>query len=90
MFANKLRWTEAYMLAIFTLVEAPQMAGMNIKAALMQNMMIMVSYYTFHFYSIEAKYTHLDTSISVLQQLQPRIDTFVQLMLWKLYKIFFL
>ena len=41
------------------------------------------------FIAIETNYTHLDTSIPVLQQIQLWIDTFVQLMLWKLSKIFF-
>ena len=41
------------------------------------------------FTAIDANYTHLDTSIPVLQQLQPWIDTFIRLMLWKLSKIFF-
>ena len=41
------------------------------------------------FTAIDANYTHLDTSIPVLQQLQPCIDTFIRLMLWKLSKIFF-
>ena len=49
--------------ASFTLVEAPYLAGINIRDALLQNILIMATYYTFYFYSIQAKYTHLDTSI---------------------------
>ena len=41
------------------------------------------------FTAILAKYTHLDTSIPVLQQLQPWIDTFVQLILRNNLKSFF-
>ena len=63
-------------------------AGMNIKDALLQNIMIMASYCSI-FTAIDANYTHLDTSIPVLQQLQPWIDTFIRLILWKLSKIFF-
>ena len=46
-------------------------AGMNIKDALLQNTMIMDSYCMFYFTAMDANYTHLDTSIPVLQQLQP-------------------
>ena len=70
-------------LASFTLVEAPYLAGINIRDALFQNIMIMTIYCMFYFTDIQAKYKHLATSIPVLQQLQPWIDTFVQLMLWK-------
>ena len=41
------------------------------------------------FTAIQAKYTHLDTSIPVLQQLQPWMDTFVQLILRNNLKSFF-
>ena len=57
-------------------------AGMNIKHALLQNIIIMTTTVCSIFTAIEAKYTHLDTSIPVVQQLQPWIDTFIQLMLW--------
>ena len=59
--------------------------GMNIKDALLQYIMIMAIYCIIYMYftAIEAKYTRIDTSIPVLQQLQTWIDTFIQLMLWK-------
>ena len=48
-------------------IKAYTSAGMNIKEALLQNIMItrMASYCMFYFCS----HTHLDTSIPVLQQL---------------------
>ena len=61
----------------------PYLAGINIRDALLQNIMIMATSACSIFTAIQAKYTHLDTSIPVLQQLQPWIDTFVQLMLQK-------
>ena len=66
--ANKFRWMKAYILASFTLVEAPYLAGINISDALLQNIMIMAIYCMFYFTVIQAKYTHLDTSIPALQQ----------------------
>ena len=51
MYANKFRWTKAYILAIFTLVEALASAGMNIKDALLQNIMIMAICCMFYSYS---------------------------------------
>ena len=66
-------------LASFTLAEAPYLAGINIRDALLQIIMIMTIYCMVYFYS----HTSLDTSIPVLQQLQPWIDTYVQLMLRK-------
>ena len=38
-------------LASFTLVEAPYLAGINIRDALLQNIMIMAIYCMFYFYS---------------------------------------
>ena len=38
-------------LASFTLVEAPYLAGINIRDALLQNIMIMTIYCMFYFYS---------------------------------------
>ena len=67
MYASKFRWTKGYILAIFALFEAPYF-GMH---ALMQNIMIMASSVCSIFTAIDANYTHLDTSIHVLQQLQP-------------------
>ena len=42
------------------------------------------------FTAIDANYTYFYTLIPVLQQLQLWIDTFIQLLLWKLSKVFFL
>ena len=39
-------------LASFTLDEAPYLAGINIKDALLQNIMIMTIYCMFYFYSL--------------------------------------
>ena len=64
-------------LASFTLVEAPYLAGINIRDALLQNIMIMTIYCMSCFTAIQARYTHLDTLIPVLQQLQPWIDLYI-------------
>ena len=49
--ANKFRWIKAYILASFTLVEVPYLAGINISDVLLQNIMIMATYCMFYFYS---------------------------------------
>ena len=45
------RWTKAYTLACFTVVKDPYLAGINIKDVLLQNIMILATYYMFYFYS---------------------------------------
>ena len=64
-------------------------AGMNIKDALCKISWLWPATVCSIFTAIDAYYTHLDTLIPVLQQLQPWINTFIRLMRWKLSKIFF-
>ena len=58
-YASKFWWTQAYNFAILLCLRPHISAGTNIKDALLQNLMIMVSYSMLNFLQLKKLITHI-------------------------------
>ena len=71
---KRFRWTQAYILAVFTALRPHTWVACTSKMHYCKISWLWSATVCSIFTAMEAKYTHLYTSIPVLQQLQPWID----------------